>query len=100
MVEFVDKLIFECFVAERVEEAIVLTNAATETRWAQLLGRWSSAICMLNGRVPFYRANEDGEIWKPTNGSLQGQMVWYLGIDPAPDMFGLGFAQLGQCFWR
>ena len=80
-------------------EACVITNSATETRWAQMLGRLSAAICLLDKRVAFLRPTEDGkELYTPKHGSLQGQMVWYIG--DAPDQFGLAFEQLGVCFGR
>ena len=61
-------------------DVILVTNNSTETRWCQeLLGR-SSGWCFPLGRLQ----------WKST---LQGQVVFYFGADPAA--FGSRFASFG-----
>lgn len=56
------------------DQAIVLVNNATETRWFQDLLRNCAAICILNGRIKFL--DVDGN----ANGtSLQGQIILYFG---------------------
>lgn len=99
MEAFVDKLVAE-YEAERFGELIAITNAATDTQWAKKLGLAASAICLLEGRVRFLRQADDGQFYTPKNGSLQGQMVWYVSPHYDPDRFGMAFEQLGNCFWR
>lgn len=88
--EFVGKLLDE---RPNYRQALVLTNSATETRWAQALAQQADAVCLLRGRVPFVRQNEDGELYQPRCRSLQGQVVWYLGANPFG--FGAAFGRLG-----
>lgn len=74
-----------------IEEAIVLTNNATDTEWWQLMARHASARCDPDARISFHRA--DGPRRRP----LQGQVVLYLGPDPV--RFCEVFSELGLC-WR
>jgi len=82
---FADKLVEELD-AERVEQACVLVNNATETKWFQTLSSVSMAVCFPAGRVKF---------WHPDRVSapLQGQAVLYAGphIDRFRREFGFGF---------
>jgi len=58
------------------DQAIVLVNNATETRWFQYLLRSCTAFCILNRRIKFRGVN--GE----TGGSsLQGQIILYYGTN-------------------
>ena len=95
MVAFVDKIETEWRLSHFMK-AIVLTNNATETKWAQKLARLSSAICLLNGRVAFSRPDGEGGLYKPKSGSLQGQMVWFIGNRSGS--FLQAFRDLGVCF--
>ena len=78
--------IAEEFEADRVSEACVLVNNATETDWFQRLARASAAMCFPEGRVRF---------WHPERESapLQGQAVLYLG--PNPTEFRTHFGRFG-----
>ncbi len=70
IVKFVDKLIAE---AERIGQALILVNNATETEWFGKLVKKASAVCFPKGRVKFYMP--DGTIGAP----LQGQALLYFG---------------------
>jgi ParB family chromosome partitioning protein len=72
MTQFCDKLV-ESFDDGFVEQAIVLTNNATETKWFHRLASAASAICFPLGRISF---------WYPERESftpLQGQAFFYFG---------------------
>lgn len=49
---FVDKFIREWY-EDKIEQAIILTNNSTETKWAQNLLRSAKAICMPDHRIQF-----------------------------------------------
>lgn len=59
--------------AENINQAIILVNNATETKWFSELVKASSAVVFPTGRVNFYKP--DGSIGAP----LQGQAVFYIG---------------------
>ena len=56
------------------DQAIVLVNNATETRWFQDLLRNCNSFCIFNGRIKFI--DVDG---KTCGTSLQGQIIFYFG---------------------
>lgn len=67
--EFISKLETETF-----EQAVVLVNNATETKWGQKLLELSNAVCFHTGRIRF--VSPDGELG---DAPLQGQMIAYIG---------------------
>jgi hypothetical protein len=77
--DFVRKLLGELD-AGRVRQALVLTNNATETRWAQELLDAATAVCFLRGRLRYLNTE-----LKEENSSLQGQMVVYFAGDAGLD---------------
>ena len=100
MAAFVNKLATE-LQAGHVKRACVITNSATETRWAQVLASVSSAICLLSGRVRFELMTADGAAYVPnTQTGMQGQVVWYIDAADYPEPFCRAFKPLGQCFRR
>lgn len=70
---FVDKLLDE-YMAGNVQQACVLLNNATETRWFQrLLARFP--VCFFSQRLAFWRHDHEDV------GARQGQALFYLGAD-------------------
>jgi len=61
---------------DKIAEAIVLTNNATETNWFQSLLLQATAICHVKGRISFY--NNDG---KAVSNNTRGQVYFYFGED-------------------
>jgi len=98
---FVDKLLHE-IEAERVDQACVLVNNATETKWAAKLQGACDALCLLNGRIRFHDATGT-----PQKTPLQGQVVYYFAGYATKDVlehyaavgrFAQAFQDLGKCF--
>jgi DNA N-6-adenine-methyltransferase (Dam) len=85
---FVDKLLAE-LQAERVAEAIMLTNNSTDTEWFQKAAEAANAVCLTHGRIAF--TTPDGSEVAPT----QGQAVFYFGKDVGK--FVEVFRQIGFC---
>ena len=87
--QFAEKLINEL---SNINQAIVLVNNATETKWFQSLIEKSAAVCFPASRVKFLRpAGEKGA-------PLQGQSIIYLGHNP--DLFIEEFSQYGVSLYR
>lgn len=83
---FTDKLLEE-FNAGRIDQAVVITNNGTDTRWFHTLLQAAGIFCLLSGRVQFY---------SPFNDSLaprQGQVIFYLGSNK--EKFLEVFSRLG-----
>jgi DNA N-6-adenine-methyltransferase (Dam)/Helix-turn-helix domain of resolvase len=81
---FIDKLIAEL---PAIEQAIVLTDARTDTRWFRTLMAVST-VCLTHGRVHFINAS--GEPGTPTIGSA----FFYVGHNPK--RFAKVFAEVGR----
>jgi hypothetical protein len=84
--KFIDKLCDE-HLADNVEQAVLLTNNSTDTKWWRRAAEVSAGVCFTFGRINFYKA--DGEITQPTN----GQCLIYFGDDL--DRFAEAFAEIG-----
>lgn len=69
---------------------LVLTNNATETRWAQALFGLSWAVCFLTPRLRFYSPTGGN-----TAGALQGQALWHVGLLPLRTRFDSVFLPMG-----
>lgn len=87
--KFITKLIEE-HQQNRVLQAVVLVNNATETGWGQALLKVSAVVCLPAGRISFVSKNG-----KPGNSPLQGQMFCYLGDNA--DSFIDAFSSVGVC---
>jgi phage N-6-adenine-methyltransferase len=61
---------------EEYEQAIILVNNATETKWGQKLLELSNAVCFHTSRIRF--VSPDGELG---DAPLQGQMIAYIGAN-------------------
>ena len=70
--QFSDAVV-EKFGRGEFEQAIVLVNNATDTKWLQSMMRVCSAVCFVEGRVKFL--DPDGNPGAP----LQGQVALYFG---------------------
>lgn len=75
---------------EVYDQAIVLVNNATETKWGQKLLELSNAVCFHTGRIRF--VSPDGELG---DAPLQGQMIAYIGKNYKE--FISEFKQYGIC---
>jgi len=84
---FADKLIQEL---PNIQQACVIVNNATETKWCQKLLRKCNAICFIAGRVKF--VNGHGEA---SSSPLQGQLILYFGNNV--ESFLTHFNDLGIC---
>ena len=71
--QFSDAVV-EKFGRGEFEQAIVLVNNATDTKWLQSMMRVCSAACFLEGRIQYL--DKTGE---PKNSPIQGQVVLYFG---------------------
>lgn len=69
--QFIDKMCSE-FENGNVNQACVLVNNATETKWFQKIGEVSTAILFPAGRIKFWHPNKESM-------PLQGQALLYLG---------------------
>jgi len=88
MERFALKLIYQFRDLARVEQAIVLTNNATETHWFRMLACNAKFICLPKGRLKFSRADGSGD------SPLQGQALLFYGT-----RFPKEFQQFGRV-WR
>jgi ParB family chromosome partitioning protein len=82
---FAEKVVVE---TERIQQAIVLVNNATETAWFQSMARKANAICLFSGRIKF-----NDKTGKPANTPVQGQVAIYFGENV--DAFESAFCSLG-----
>lgn len=85
IVDFIDKLLAE-YTAGNITAAIVLTNNATDTTWAQKLLQYP--VCFHRGRVRFWQPGKPGN-----SGARQGQIITYLGQQT--QLFSAVFSALG-----
>ena len=78
-----------------IDEAITLTNNATETKWFGWLARRCSAICFPNpGRIKFI--DRDGNAG---GAPLQGQAIMYFGPSRKINKFAKEFSEFGMVFY-
>lgn len=84
--QFVTKLIMECQ-ANRCKEALLLTNAATDTKWFSVAARNAKLSLLIQGRLHFW--HPDKKSGKPR----YGQSLFYFGSRPE-EFIGF-FADLG-----
>ena len=70
---FIQKLVDE-YQSGNVQEALLLVNNATETKWATTALEDCSSACFVKGRIKFLGVN-----LVPAKTPLQGQMILYFG---------------------
>ena len=83
---FVAKLIAD-FQAGAVEQAVILTDAATDTRWFHDLANTARIVCFTKGRITFTSPLTDSQA------PQRGQAFTYLG--DRPDAFAARFKAFG-----
>jgi ParB family chromosome partitioning protein len=88
--EFTKKMVEDL---PNINQACVLVNNATETRWFQHISGKCDMMCMVSGRIKFL--DENGEA---TGSSLQGQVIMYFGKNV--DKFHEEFKVFGECWTR
>jgi ParB family chromosome partitioning protein len=88
VVDFTEKLLNEL---TNINEACVLVNNATETRWFQKILNASDAVCFVKGRIKFLDENGNA-----TGSSLQGQAILFFGYKNL-DLFYSNFQEFGTC---
>lgn len=79
--------VVEKYQSGEIEQAVVLVNNGTETKWGKTLLTAASEVCFPRGRIKFL--DPQGNPGAP----LQGQMIVYLGSSPA--RFREAFAPFG-----
>ena len=85
--EFCGRLVNH-YLEELVNQACVLVNNATETKWFQVLTEPAAALCFPRGRIRFWNPDKDSAT------PLQGQAIVYLG--EAPTEFAAAFQEFGS----
>lgn len=71
------------------DQAIILVNNATETRWFQELLNTASAVCFVDSRIKFL------DMYGKPGNPLQGQAIFYVGSYHST--FVINFSQFGMC---
>lgn len=91
----VDKLLEE-FKSGRVENAIVLVNNATDTKWYSKLAKEAWSVCLTDHRIAFW--NADG---KKVSGNTRGQAFFLLTRDQETvRVFAEMFRKFGNVYGR
>lgn len=90
--KIIDKFIHK-LCTDPIDQAIVLLNNNTETKWAQEILSVSNVICFPSRRVKFW--NSKGKMLK---GAMQGQMI--IGIKVNTQLFFNYFESFGVCYFR
>ena len=76
-----------------INQACVLVNNATETRWYQHIVKEADVVCFVKGRIKFLDVNGEA-----TGSSLQGQVIMYFGRNT--DKFYDEFKIFGECWTK
>ena len=80
----------DSFQAGAVEQAVILTDAATDTRWFHDLANTALCFCFTKGRISFYSPHIDSQA------GMRGQVFTYLGRDTKGfNRFKQRFADIG-----
>ena len=72
----IDRFVYKLIGSHEVTEAIMLTNASTDTAWFHAAATASTALCITRGRIKFL--TPDGIKGSPPN----GQAFFYYGANP------------------
>lgn len=79
--------------AGNIEQAVVLVNNATDTRWFKDFRESCSAICITDHRIKF--VSPDGK--SSVGGNTRGQCFFYFGPESRAEAFKAEFAKFGWC---
>lgn len=92
---FVNKLV-DSYTAGHIDEAILLTNNATDTEWFHAAMRACSGLCLTRGRIKFLEATDDELVEKraPTH----GQTFFYFGTNQ--HIFKKVFSEFGFVLYQ
>jgi len=90
MNQFAEKLISE---RKNINQAIMLVNNATETRWFQAMAKQADCFCFTETRIKFL--DKEG---KPNGSPLQGQVFLYFGNER--ESFLQNFSKFGLVMVR
>ena len=91
--QFADKLTSEV-AAGRVDQAVVLVNAKTETKWFRTFAGACPVMCLPSKRIAFI-SPVTGE---PVKGNNNSQAIMYFG--PNVDVFVRVFSEIGMVYER
>lgn len=86
---FVERLC-GAYLSGEIEEAIMLTNSATETKWFQLAAMCSQGLLLFSSRIKFI-PQKGGKRKTP----LQGQVLFLFGTDDTWQRFVSNFQSFG-----
>ena len=89
IIQFIAKLVKSL---PDIEQAIVLVNNATETKWFQSMATEADAVCFPAGRIRFIGPKGD------KGSPLQGQAILYFGDQSS--RFVNAYNQFGVCYER
>jgi phage N-6-adenine-methyltransferase len=93
--QFVAKMVAAYRTGE-LQQGILLTNSATETKWWQHAARHCNALCFPKGRVRFLKV-KDGALTRGKSAPSHPHSILYFGAEVA--RFAQVFSTMGLVLW-